>query len=403
IIAFLAYLVGLSRQISRIVEEGARYRYGQTALNRALAQALDAADASNRAKTRFLAAAGHDLRQPMHSMNVLVAALSFKALDESAREIVSVLDTVNQTITRQLDGLLDISKLDAGTLVPAMETCHLDELLQAYFEQVRLIADEKGVLCTLSVECPLAVRTDEALLKRVLSNLTDNALKFTPRGGRISLALKRRGDAALVVVSDSGIGIPTDQHDRVFEEFYQVGNPQRDRAVGLGLGLSIVKRLCGLLGATMEMHSVVGEGSRFSIGLPVTSVPEASPRHPVLKRNPMPSKAVLVIDDELIVRQSMRLLLEELGYTVHSASGSIAAKNIAAREAIDLILSDMRLADGDNGIEAIAQVRKLRPDARAVLVTGDTAPERLREAQNTGLTLLHKPVTLGRLLEVLDA
>lgn len=403
IVAYLAYLVGLSRQVSQVVEEAARYRYGQSTLNRALSTALDAADASVRAKTQFLAAASHDLRQPMHSMNVLVAALSLKTLDGNTREIVNVLDTVNQTITRQLDGLLDISKLDAGTVVPTMAICHLDTLLQSHFQELRLNAAEKGVMCTVSIECPLAVRTDEALLNRVLSNLTDNALKFTPDGGKVAIALKREGDEALIEVSDSGIGIPPDQQALVFDEFYQVGNPQRDRAVGLGLGLSIVKRLCMLIGARLEMHSVVGAGTRFLISLPAVAAPQAAQSGSVLKRGARQSMTVLVIDDELMVRQSMRFLLEELGCTVHDAVGSIAAVKIAASEPIDLILSDMRLAVGDSGIEAVAQVRKLQPDARAVLVTGDTAPERLREAQATGLALLHKPVTLARLMDVLNA
>ena len=403
ILAYLAYLVGLSRQVSQVVEEAARYRYGQSTLNRALSTALDAADASVRAKTQFLAAASHDLRQPMHSMNVLVAALSLKTLDDSAREIVDVLDTVNQTITRQLDGLLDISKLDAGTVVPTISICHLDRLLQSHFQELRMNAAEKGVLCTVSIECPLAVHTDEALLNRALSNLTDNALKFTRGGGQVALALRRRGDEALLEISDSGIGIPADQHEKVFDEFYQVGNTQRDRAVGLGLGLSIVKRLCVLIGARLEMQSVIGAGTRFSISLPAVALPEAVQSGPVLKRGSRQSMAVLVIDDELMVRQSMRLLLQELGCTVHDAVGSIAAAKIAASESIDLILSDMRLAEGDSGIEAIAQVRKMQPGVRAVLVTGDTAPERLREAQASGLPLLHKPLTLPRLLDVLDA
>jgi len=403
ILAFPVYLVGLSRQISQVVEEAARYRFGQTTLNHALAQALDAADAANRTKTQFLAAASHDLRQPMHSMNVLVAALSLKTLDDSAREIVNMLDTVNQTITRQLDGLLDISKLDAGTVVPTVASSHLDRLLQSHFQGLRLNATEKGVICTMSIECPLVVQTDEALLSRALSNLTDNALKFTPRGGQVALSLKRQRDEAVIEVSDSGIGIPADPHERVFDEFYQVGNPQRDRAVGLGLGLSIVKRLCALIGARLEMQSVVGAGTRFSISLPAMAVPEAVQSDPVLKRRSKQSMCVLVIDDELMVRQSMRFLLEELGCTVHDADGSIAAAKIAAGQTIDLILSDMRLAEGDSGIEAIAQVHSFQPNARAVLVTGDTAPERLREAQATDLPLLHKPVTLARLLDVLDA
>ena len=403
ILFYQIYLAGLSRKVSLVFLDAGRYRYSQSRLNTALQGALDAAEEANRAKTQFLAAASHDLRQPMHSMNVLVAALSLKKLDESSQEIVKVLDTVNQTITQQLDGLLDISKLDAGTIVPKMAACRVDSLLRAHYQSIRVLADERGQLCTLNIEQTMTVRTDEALLRRAIGNLTDNALKFTPSGGQVMLTLKQQGGEALIEVSDSGIGIPDDQREMIFREFYQIGNANRDRAKGLGLGLSIVRRLCVLIGARLSVHSVVGQGSQFTISLPNVETLDSPQDRPVRHRRSLQSLVVLVIDDELMVRQSMRFLLEELGCTVHDADGSIAAAKIAAGQTIDFILSDMRLAEGDSGIEAIAQVRRLQPDARAVLVTGDTAPERLREARATDLPLLHKPVTLARLLDVLDA
>ena len=403
IVFYQIYLVGLSRKVSLVFLDAGRYRYAQSRLNVALQGALEAAEEANRAKTQFLAAASHDLRQPMHSMNVLVAALSLKRLDESSQEIVKVLDTVNQTITQQLDGLLDISKLDAGTIVPKLAACRLDTLLRAHYQSIRVLADARGQVCTLNIEQSMMVRTDEALLRRAISNLTDNALKFTPSGGQVTLTLKQLDGEALIEVSDSGIGIPDDQREMIFREFYQIGNANRDRAKGLGLGLSIVRRLCNLIGARLSVQSVVGQGSRFTISLPVVETLDSPQDRPVRHRRSLQSLVILVIDDELMVRQSMRFLLEELGCTVHDADGSIAAAKIAAGQTIDLILSDMRLAEGDSGIEAIAQVHKLQPNARAVLVTGDTAPERLREAQATDLPLLHKPVTLARLLDVLDA
>jgi signal transduction histidine kinase/CheY-like chemotaxis protein len=403
ILFYQIYLAGLSRKVSLVFLDAGRYRYSQSRLNTALQGALDAAEEANRAKTQFLAAASHDLRQPMHSMNVLVAALSLKKLDESSQEIVKVLDTVNQTITQQLDGLLDISKLDAGTIVPKLAACRLDTLLRAHYQSIRVLADARGQGCVLNIEQSLMVRTDEALLRRAISNLTDNALKFTHSGGKVMLTLKQLDGEALIEVSDSGIGIPDDQREMIFREFYQIGKANRDRAKGLGLGLSIVRRLCNLIGARLSVHSVVGQGSRFTISLPNVETLDSPQDRPVRHRRSLQSLVVLVIDDELMVRQSMRFLLEELGCTVHDADGSIAAAKIAAGQTIDFILSDMRLAEGDSGIEAIAQVRRLQPDARAVLVTGDTAPERLREAQATDLPLLHKPVTLARLLDVLDA
>ena len=403
VLLYQIYLIGLSRKVSRVFLDAGLYRYAQSSLNIALQGALDAAEDANRAKTQFLAAASHDLRQPMHSMNVLVAALSLKTLDDNAHEIVKVLNTVNQTITQQLDGLLDISKLDAGTVVAKIEPCSLDALLRDHYQAVRLRAGGGGQLCILNIEQSVTARTDEALLRRAISNLTDNALKFTPSGGQVMLTLKQLGAEALIEVSDSGIGIPDSQREMIFREFYQIGNANRDRAMGLGLGLSIVRRLCNLIGARLSVHSVVGEGSRFTISLPNVETLDSPQDRPVRHRRSLQSLVVLVIDDEAMVRQSMRFLLEELGCTVHDAPGSSEAVQIAARETIDVILSDMRLAEADSGIEAIAQVHRLQPDARAVLVTGDTAPERLREAQATALPLLHKPVTLANLLDVLGA
>ncbi|MBU6269687.1 MAG: hybrid sensor histidine kinase/response regulator [Betaproteobacteria bacterium] len=403
VLVYQTYLIGLSRQIGRVVQEAARFRYSQERMNQALKQALDTAESSSRAKTQFLAAASHDLRQPMHSMNVLVAALSLKTLDKSVREIVNMLDAVNQSMTRQLDSLLDISKLDAGIVVPRLKTCQLDAMLRNLVLSASAVAGERGLSCHLSIGQPLAVRSDESLLGRVLSNLTDNAIKFTPRGGAITISLQREGDTALIEIRDSGIGIPPELQSRVFEEFYQIGNPQRDRTRGLGLGLSIVKRLCDLLGASLTLQSRVGEGTRFEIRLPLALTPETEPAQPPVAVPAATARIVLVIDDELAVRQSMRVLLEELGCTVLDAAGTNEATRVAAEHPIDLILSDMRLADGDSGIEAIRQVRARRPGARAVLITGDTAPERLREAQASGLILLHKPVSLESLTGVLDA
>ena len=403
VLVYQTYLIGLSRQIGRVVQEAARFRYSQERLNQALKQALDTAESSSRAKTQFLAAASHDLRQPMHSMNVLVAALSLKTLDKSVREIVNMLDAVNQSMTGQLDSLLDISKLDAGIIVPRLKTFQLDAMLRSHVLSANPVAGERGLSCGLSIEQPLAVRSDESLLGRVLGNLTDNAIKFTPRGGAVALGLRREGNDALIEIRDSGIGIPPELQARVFEEFYQIGNPQRDRTRGLGLGLSIVKRLCDLLGARLAMHSAVGEGTRFEIRLPVAVATEAEPAPSPAATASARARIVLVIDDELSVRQSMRVLLEELGCTVLDAPSTLVAQQIATEHPIDLVLSDMRLADGDSGLEATRQVRLLRPDARAVLITGDTAPERLREAQASGLPLLHKPVNLESLIGILDA
>jgi signal transduction histidine kinase/CheY-like chemotaxis protein len=402
VLLYLLYLVGVGRRAYAVFEEACRFRYGEQQLNRELTQAIERIGETNRAKTQFLAAASHDLRQPIHSLNVLVAALGLRALDERSREIVGLLDAVNQSMSKQLDGLLDISKLDAGTVQPELVALRLDKLAAAHHAAMLPVALERGLEFVLDAPDEVSVRSDATLLTRTLSNLTDNAFKFTPAGGRVAVVVRRDGDDALLRVTDGGIGIAADEHERVFREFYQVSNVERDRSKGLGLGLSIVQRLCALLGIRLQLDSQPGRGTSISLRLPLAEPASevAAPVAPDAQALP-PGLAVLVIDDELAVRSSMKLLLDELGCTVHLADSTEAARRIAAAHPIDVVLSDFRLREGDSGVAALRTVRHLHPHVRAALVTGDTAPNRLRDAQWAGVALLHKPVRLEELMAVL--
>lgn len=355
---------------------------------------------ANRAKTQFLAAASHDLRQPIHSMNVLVAALSLRELDAPAREIVGLLGTVNQLLSQQLDTLLDMSKLDAG-VVRADSAVHcLGQLVQVYHGATLLTAQERGLKLEVELYDDIFVATDSSLLTRALSNLTDNALKYTPRGGTIRLLVRREGDDAVLQVADNGIGIAADEQERVFGEFYQVGNVERDRQKGLGLGLSIVRRLCALLGVRLKLESRPGVGTTVTLRL-ATVDPSGQVALAHAPRRAAPGLRVLVVDDEALVRDSMRLLLAELGCSVHLADGPAAAGQVASEHRLDLVLSDLRLRNGQTGLDALRLVRASQPAVAAILITGDTAPERIRDAQDEGVPLLFKPVTLDKLLSVL--
>jgi signal transduction histidine kinase/CheY-like chemotaxis protein len=400
---YLLFLLSIARQAHAVFEEASRFRYGEQQLNRELTQALERLNEANRAKTQFLAAASHDLRQPIHSLNVLVAALGLRPLDARSREIVGLLDAVNRAMAKQLDGLLDISRLDAGTVQPVLVDLRLDELARTHHAALAPLARARGIELALQAPAPVSVHSDGALLLRIVGNLTDNALKFTPAGGRVVLRVARAGDTALLEVADSGIGIARDEHERVFREFYQVGNAERDRSQGLGLGLSIVQRLCALLGVALELQSTPGQGTTITLRLPaVQTAPQPVPAPAAPPRAALPAGlGVLVIDDEPAVRASMQLLLAELGCTVHLADSTDAARRIAAAHPIDAVLSDFRLRDGDSGVAALRAVRHLHPQARAALVTGDTAPNRLRDARWAGVPLLHKPVQVDELLAVL--
>jgi signal transduction histidine kinase len=398
---YLLFLMGLAKQIVAVFEESCRFRFGQQQVNRELTLALDRADEANRAKTQFLAAASHDLRQPIHSMNVLVAALSLRPLEAKTQEIVTLLGSVNQTLSKQLDTLLDVSKLDAGVVQAQPSATRLDQLVRAHHGATLPLAQKQGLALELHAPQAVHVHTDPALFMRVLSNLTDNAMKFTPRGGVVRLVVEQDHLNALVQVVDSGIGIAADEQARVFREFYQVGNVERDRQRGLGLGLSIVKRLSELLGLQLDMQSELGKGTTVSLRLPPALAPHAPPAVAAPTSNHAKGLSVLVVDDEAMVRDSMRLLLTELGCTVLLAEGNDAAQQLAREHPIDLMLCDWRLREGRSGLAAIHAVRDLQPAVRAVLITGDTAPDRIRDVQSAGIPMLYKPVTLTDLMALL--
>lgn len=396
----LLFLRSLGRYASAVFMEGCAYRLAEQQSNQQLKAALAEADEANHAKTQFLAAASHDLRQPIHSMNILVAALSLRALDAPSREIVALLGSVNQVLSKQLDTLLDISKLDAGVVQAQPAPCSLDQLVRAHHAVTLPLAAQLGLNLRLQVGEAVWVHTDAALMARALSNLSDNALKYTPRGGTVRLIVRAIEGQALLEVQDSGIGIAKDEQERVFREFYQVGNIERDRNKGLGLGLSIVQRLCTLLAVQLSLQSQPGQGTCVTLRLP--QVAAQAPAAPIGKLPPQPrGLRVLVVDDEAMVRDSMRWLLEALECQVFLADGTTQATEVAATQPLDLVLSDFRLQAGASGLAAIEAVRAHQPQLCAVLITGDTAPDRIREAQAAGVPLLFKPVSLEDLIDVL--
>jgi len=408
ILIFLAFLVSVAKQQSRVFEDSCRIRFAEKRLNAQLQTALANESEAHRAKTQFLAAASHDLRQPIHSMNVLVAALSMRELDERSRKIADLLGTVNQTLAAQLDSLLDISRLDAGTVQPARSRQHLDRIVAEHFQVLEPGATGKGLRCRLEAGQALPVWTDPAMLLRILSNLTDNAVKYNRPGGEVTVRVWRDGAQACLQVRDTGIGIAQEEQTKVFREFYQVDNVERDRTKGLGLGLSIVQRLAALLDVQLSMSSTPGQGTEVTLRMPLAlEASEATHPAPQDGASPRPTQGlqglrVLVVDDDPQIRQSMDLLLTEVGCQVHVASGTAQACDIARAHPVDVLLSDMRLQAGDDGLQVLQAVRALQPGLRAALITGDTGPDRLRQAQSAGVPLLHKPVTLDTLRGVLE-
>ncbi len=364
------------------------------------------AEEANRSKSRFLASASHDLRQPLHALSLLTALLDEMTRDSSLREVSRHIDRSVQSLDRLFSALLDLSKLDAGAVVPEPRELDLAELLDRLSAEYRSKAQQKGLRYESDFE-PLWVRADPILLERILRNLLENAVRFTDAGG-VALRCRSRGADAVLTVADTGSGIPQTEHRRIYEEFYQLHNPARDRKKGLGLGLSIVRRMAELLGYRLELDSGPGRGSVFSVTLPGAIV--APPRHPVgaapeREAADVTGLRVLVVEDDAGVRQAMELTLRRWGCEPVLAGSLEEARAFLAREGglPDVLLSDLRLGEGASGIEAIRALRTQLGAVPAALITGDIASERLLEASAAGLQVLHKPVQPDELRDLLHS
>jgi len=350
-------------------------------------------EAANLAKSRFVAAASHDLRQPLHALNWFVAQLRDESDPAERVRVVARIDTAVGAMNELFDELLDISKLDAGVLTPSLSEFPIDHLLKRIEMTFTAAAREKNLRFNL-VSSDAWVRSDFILLERILLNLVSNAVRYTPAGG-ILIGCRRRVGFLRIEVWDSGIGIPEDQQQSIFGEFHQVAVTSQDRRSGLGLGLAIVDRLCRLLDHPKELTSRLGKGSRFVVSVPLTTPVDVSEQLPQAALDQAIGKSVIVIDDDALVLDGMRGVLKSWGCDVLTADSEDAALGILSQHgaAPDIIISDYRLRDGKTGFDVIERIRRTYDmPIPAFLISGDTAPERLRQASASGYYLLHKPV-----------
>ncbi len=365
--------------------------------------ALASAEAAGRAKTRFLASASHDLRQPIHALALFSAALTTRKLDERSSQIVGNINASVAALSYELDSLLDISKLDAGIVTISRTDFCLVSLLQRLQEEYIPQAKARGIAIVL--DCPerALVNTDITLFERILRNLITNAIDRNTQC-TVMLRLVLLVGFWRVVVSDNGLGIAFAEQEHVFEEFYQLENPQRDRTKGLGLGLSIVRRLSQLLYIQMEFESESGRGTQFAFTIPAVKQEQRAELATAVEyaANSLASLVVLVVDDELAILQGMRVLLEGLGCKVATAENSDAALAAAAIETPNIALVDLRLRNHDDGLVTIERLRQLYPGLPAMIISGDTAPDRLLAISNAGIPVLTKPVMLDALKEAIN-
>ena len=353
-------------------------------------------DEANRAKSRFIAAASHDLRQPLHALGLFVARLQGRVKAAERSRIVEQIDASVAAMNELFNDLLDMSKLDSGVLTPNISEFPIAQLLERTESTFSATARKKGLSLRI-VRNSAWVRSDFILLERILMNLVSNAVSYTARG-KVVVGCRLRGRHLRIDVFDRGPGIPEDEHISIFREFYQLGDPQRERQGGMGLGLAIVDRLCRLLKHEIDLASALGKGSRFSILVPSVAarawiVDPKDSVHPT--PNLIGGKLVVVIDDDPLVLDSTGGLLRSWGCQVLTAgSARVALAGLAeCNQSPDLVISDYQLSDGQTGIEAIEELRKsLNLPIPAFLISGDMAPERMREARMSGYHLLHKPV-----------
>jgi len=406
----IATCVILMTIVSFALREAARAEERLARDNEVIQEKTRQLEIANKYKSHFLASASHDLRQPLHALNLFIAQLQGESNPAERSRLVSRVDAAVVSMNELFEALLDMTKLDAGILQANPAEFSVQRLLERIETTFADAARKKGLRLRV-VASGAWVSSDPILLERILLNLVSNAVRYTARGG-VVVGCRRRGKELRIDVCDTGAGIPEDQRRNIFGEFYQLAGPDPDRRSGLGLGLAIVDRLGRLLGHPVELDSHPGRGSRFSVSVPLAAQPRGAAEMPapsLVVTDPARGKRVIVIDDDALVLDGMRGILQSWGCQVQTAASGAAALACLAEDGgqPDLIISDSRLADGKTGIEAIERLREaLGVPVPAFVITGDTAPERLREASAGGFHLLHKPVspmalrtTLNRLLK----
>lgn len=374
----------------------------------ALREKKDEAERANQDKSRFLAVASHDLRQPLHALGLYVSELRRQLAATPQQHLVEQVEQSVDALATLLNALLDISKLDAGAIIPQMQACDVVAMLRRVAGDYQMLAAIRNIRLVIH---PLDgyVMSDPLLLERILMNLVSNAIRYSHPDGCVLIACRRRGNQLRIEVRDNGIGISAADQINIFREFFQVNQPQLDSSKGQGLGLAIVDRLVKLLGIGIELRSAPGKGSLFALQIALHAghpAAERSDRYPVFvpgERNtellPLHGKHILVVDDDELVLTSTSTILAAWGGEVSSAGSlqEVQALLSGARH-WDLIISDYQLGVAETGLDVIAAVHaRLGIQIPAILISGDTSPELLQLANSAGHHLIHKPVKPAKL------
>ena len=363
------------------------------------------AEQANLGKSRFLAAASHDLRQPLQTIGLLQGLLAMRIKDEDTLKLVARLEETLKGMSGMLNTLLDINQLEAGIVRAETVSFPVNDLLEQLRTEFAYEAQARGLGWHV-VSCRLSVHSDPRLLDQMIRNLLSNALKYTAFG-KVLLGCRRHGDKLRIEVWDTGPGIPEAQLQPIFEEFHQLDNPARERSRGFGLGLAIVQRLAGLLGHAIDVRSRPGKGSVFTVDVPLGREALAHPwTGPAQTDEPARRTGViLVVEDDPAVRETLGLLLEGKGHRAVVAASGRKAIELMARQTRppDLVIADYNLPDGLNGLEVIAKLQEtFHRDIPAIILTGDISTQTLREIARQGCAHFNKPVKAEELTRAID-
>jgi PAS domain S-box-containing protein len=367
-----------------------------------LRQALQKADEANRTKSRFLAAASHDLRQPLQSISMNLGVLAGRIGVEDRKRVIGQTQMALDTTNKLLNSLLNITKLESGKVQAEIEAFYIHDTLVRVYNTESQQAREKAQRFALR-ESSLAVTSDPALLEQLLTNLVANAIRYTPPNGRIVLGCRRLPSHVRIEVMDNGPGISPDALEQIFDEYWQQEKTRLYKGAGLGLGLSIVKLLAELLQLKLEVKSSLGKGSRFSVDVPLaTARPVARQEKELAKpRKSKHAATILLIDDDEAVLDSTSLFLSVSGYRVVVAADTAQALAQAEAENPDLIITDYGLAQRDTGLDLLRNIRsRLRRNVPAIVITGDTSVQRMQAGIGADVEIVSKPLDPQLLLEL---
>jgi len=394
-------LASLSRNLGNTIRKSITLDIANTELLGDLRIAKDKAEQANLVKSQFLAAVSHDIRQPLHSQGIFLEALSLRLNKKENTDLLNKTIQSNDALNGLFNSLMEISQLDAGTIKTNITHQHIHDLCELVVNENHLIAQQKGIKLELSKNQCVVV-TDSMLFSRIFRNLLSNAIKFSDHGS-IKISIKADDNSVNVSVTDTGIGIPISEQKHIFNEYYQINNDARDRSKGIGLGLALVSRMCQLLKHDLKLTSTVGEGSCFSLTLPLGDASKVTAQPEDFNSGSVDNLKVILIDDDPSVLEAMNIML--LDWNCFPRTFSSLKETECTLEPDyqpDLIISDYRLKEGSNGLEAIQQLQKRwTKTIPAIIISGDTNKQVLEKVHQQDYYLLHKPIKSWQLKKVI--